>query len=269
MRESLHVLLLMCIYTDYLNGYFIIGENMNSRMLSDGEYLTSIADFPTLMYYIPGNRDKELVVFVPGGYHLARVSYGLSDSFKPDFLAYWFQQQGYSFLGLSYPLDNEVFDEIYPTFSIHNWAYQIVEAVKMKIESDHLPKKFIMLGWSMAGKSACQVNRVAEAKGLQLTYISLSSVPSPNGLIPSNIASLQQEPNPKGLSGRESLTPWFIDQLHDQNEINDHIIIEDDAFSKKILGDMPFNLPSTNLRFESGKIQEDIVAMLLDIHAMD
>ncbi|WP_058524594.1 hypothetical protein [Legionella birminghamensis] len=63
-----------------------------------------------------------MVVFVPGDSHLARISYGFPKGNEKDFLAYWLNKEGYSFLGISYPLENPVYTQVYPKFSIHDWG---------------------------------------------------------------------------------------------------------------------------------------------------
>lgn len=236
----------------------------------DEEKLTNIANYPALTYFKLGDKAKNLVIFVTGGYNLARVAYGMPSLAKSDFLAYWFQKKGYSFLGLSYPLDHETFTETYPEFSILDWAKKIVSAAKLEIKNNNLPKTFIMLGWSMAGKSISQVNKIAKSSDLTCIYVSLASSPPLNGLISANFFDeLIKKPTKKGLSSKAPLIPWFLLQLHEQNELNDRVIIDDDIYINSMLGDLSINLHSTNMRFNNGIFEGDVAATLSDTNAMD
>ena len=222
------------------------------------------------MYFLPGDADKPLVIFVTGGYNLARISYGTHNTEPSDYLAYWFNQQGFSFVGLSYPLDHKVFREVYPEFTIKDWASQIVEAAKLQIVAQKLPKSFVMLGWSMAGKSVTQVNKIAKANGLEMMYISLASDPSTRGLASEeHFKHLISEPTTKGLSSSSSLTTWFLDQIHEQNDINQHIIISDETYVQEIMGDQPVNLLATSIRHENKSFIKNVNLTLNDSLAHD
>ena len=71
--------------------------------LQDGETLVSAAGFPALVKFVAADKDKPLVIFVPGDAYLARIAYGFPDGNEQDFLAYWINQAGFSVLGVSLP----------------------------------------------------------------------------------------------------------------------------------------------------------------------
>ncbi|MEM9105679.1 MAG: alpha/beta hydrolase, partial [Pseudomonadota bacterium] len=54
-----------------------------------GEELLATNGIETLTYFKAGDPEKPLVVFVPGGFHLARVYYGYPGGVEKVFLAYW------------------------------------------------------------------------------------------------------------------------------------------------------------------------------------
>ena len=253
----------------------LTNEGMGSNSIANlslypGEKLINIAGYPELTYFLLGEQSNPLVVFVPGGYNLARIAYGTPNTKASDYIAYWFHQKGFSFLGLSYPLDNPAFKKVYPEFNIQDWANQIVESAKLKIETEKLPKTFVMLGWSMAGKVVSQVNKLAEQQGLEVIYISLSSDPSIRGLVASEyFDKLTSEPTAKGLSSADSLTTWFTDQIHEQDKLNGHVIISDDDYIETVLGDHPVDLLATATRFEKGEFVQDPSATLTDTQAMN
>src|SRR5438552_174792 len=93
--------------------------------LYNDEQLIEVNNFQTLFKFIKGDENKPLVIFIPGAAHLARISYGFPGGNDDDFLCYWLHKKGYSFLGISYPIDNPCYTKIYPSFNIRDWGNQI------------------------------------------------------------------------------------------------------------------------------------------------
>jgi hypothetical protein len=70
----------------------------------EGEEVMTGGGYPALVKFVPGEPDQALVVFVPGAHHTARIAYGGHEgSQDEDFLAHWLVEEGYNFLGVSYP----------------------------------------------------------------------------------------------------------------------------------------------------------------------
>ena len=120
--------------------------------LFPGEEMLLTNGVESLNYFKLGDPDKPLVVFVPGGFHLARVAYGYPGSNKKDFLAHWLLEDGYSFLAASYPTGNQVYSNVYPSFSIRDWGNQVAAVAKHYIDQHNLSDEIIVLGWSAGGQ---------------------------------------------------------------------------------------------------------------------
>src|SRR5271166_6375142 len=91
-------------------------ESSSRPALFPDEQLIESGGFPALVKFAKGNGDLPLVVFLPGTSFLARIAYGFPSGQPEDFLEHWLVKAGYSFLGVSYPLDNPVFGRVYPEF---------------------------------------------------------------------------------------------------------------------------------------------------------
>jgi pimeloyl-ACP methyl ester carboxylesterase len=211
------------------------------------------ANAQTLTYFQKGDPNKPLILFIPGDSHLARIAYGYPNLEAKDFLAYWLNQRGYSFLGLSYPLANPVFSKKYPEFNIHQWGEQIVEAADYFLTKNNLPRKIVILGWSMGGSVEQAVYTAAQKKGLELeVFIGLAAVPPmpfvmQSGSFDTNIM------NKDKLAVRKQLYPWFLEQLALQNQLNGHTIIPDDLYQAEFIGDIPTALSAEGYYLKSGQ----------------
>lgn len=149
-------------------------------VLFQGESIERRANAPVMEYFVAGQTEKPLVVFVPGFAHLARIAYGGHPDACPDnFLGHWLGEAGFSFLGLSYPLETKesVFDELCPDFDAEIWGRQIAEAAKHRISEHGLPQKFVLLVWSMGGKCVQPAYESARALGLEMHVIALAATP--------------------------------------------------------------------------------------------
>ena len=113
--------------------------NTNSSLYPNEE-VKQFAGAETLTYFLKGAPQKPLIIFVPGDSHLARIAYGYPQGNEKDFLAFWINKKGYSFLGLSYPLANPVYQNKYPEFNIHNWGEQIIQTAEYFIKKNHLSR---------------------------------------------------------------------------------------------------------------------------------
>ncbi|TAL60977.1 MAG: hypothetical protein EPN84_08710 [Legionella sp.] len=203
------------------------------------ESVMQFAGAQTLTYFQKGKKEKPLVIFIPGDSHLARIGYGYPQGNKKDFLAYWMHERGFSFLGLSYPLDNPVYNNKYPNFTISQWGEQIAETAEYFIKQHGLSKKIVVLGWSMGGSVEQRVYEAAKKRGLEMeAFIGLAAVPPlpfvmQSGPFDTNIITKDK------LADRKKLYPWCIEQLELQNHLNNHTIIPAELYKAEFIGDIP------------------------------
>jgi hypothetical protein len=120
------------------------------------EQLLTLNGVQSLIYFVKGNPHKPLIIFVPGNANLARIGYGYPEGDSKDFLAYWINKQGYSFLGVSYPMDNKVYSQIYPKFNIkeRNFINEIPIKLTINIHGNHM----FFIGQKGAHETAMKIN---------------------------------------------------------------------------------------------------------------
>ncbi|MCQ8193851.1 hypothetical protein [Streptomyces rugosispiralis] len=151
----------------------------------DGESLEWSEGLPVLTYLRIGDPRRPLVVFLSGGGHLARVSYGHRGARPDSFLAHWLAAGGFTVLALSYPSDHPVFPAAHPELTVDRWA-EAAAVLTQRIVAEHrLQAGVILCGWSMAGRSVHPFAQTAQRIDLDLRcFISLAaSAPIP-GLVP-------------------------------------------------------------------------------------
>lgn len=214
-----------------------------AEQLYPGEKLAEVNGVQALFKFIKGDEKQPLIIFVPGAAHLARISYGFPAGKEEDFLSYWLHKKGYSFLGVSYPIDNPVYTKIYPSFSIRDWGNQIAVLAQKTIEQNHLPKHVVVLGWSMAGNVEESVTEALEKKQINVdAFIGLSAV--------TPISYLGQEIN--GFKGNKLLSNQLLDErlffnlfaqlIAEQSKYNGHEIIPRKVYLNEFLGNIPVAL---------------------------
>ncbi|MEM8569356.1 MAG: alpha/beta hydrolase [Pseudomonadota bacterium] len=226
--------------------------------LYPGEEMLLTNEIETLNHFQAGDPEKPLVIFVPGGFHLARVAYGPPESEERDFLAYWFAQQGYSFLATSYPTGNAVYSKAYPAFSIRDWGHQVAAVAKHYIDAHELSGEVIVLGWSAGGQIAQSVYEATQAAGLDMSlYVSIASTP-PIPLLLAAPGQISQAAS--GLSTAPQFYELFEKYVTAQNELNGHTIIPWPQFEADVLGDIPVALNAIMIgsRYQDGKFVEDL-----------
>ncbi len=236
--------------------------------LYSGEELLATNGIETLTYFRAGDPEKPLVIFVPGGFHLARVAYGYPGGDERDFLAYWLSQKGYSFLGASYPTGNKVFSKAYPAYSIRDWGKQVAATAKFYIDENSLSREIIVLGWSAGGQIAQSVYEASQRAGLDMSlFVSLAATP-PAPLLVEEAGSISMAPN--GLSSAPQFYETFKAQVTAQNELNGHVIMPWDKFETDILGDTPVALDGiiTASRYENGEFVKDLDWAIADTGAL-
>lgn len=149
---------------------FLYASVIQAANLYPGEEIRMGDGYPALVKFVKGDPSKPTIVFVPGALSLARAAYGTPESNEQDFLAYWVNKKGYSFLAISYPLDNPVYENTFPDFSIQNWGKQDAEITKQLLEENDLNKNVILMGWSMGGMVPQSYNVAAKNLGINVEF---------------------------------------------------------------------------------------------------
>lgn len=236
----------------------------DQSQLFPGEEMLLTNGIEALSYFKSGDPEKPLVIFVPGGFHLARVAYGYPGGNERDFLAHWLHEQGYSFLGASYPTGNKVYSKVYPAFSIRDWGKQVAAVAKHYVDQHQLSGEVIVLGWSAGGQIAQSVYEASQAAGLDMSlYVSIASTP-PIPLLLAAPGAISKAPN--GLSKAPQFYDLFKKYVVAQDQINGHEIMPWPTFEADVLGDIPVALNAIMIasRFENGKFVEDLEWSLAD-----
>jgi hypothetical protein len=237
----------------------------------DGEEIRTGGGYPALVKFIAGEPDEALVVFVPGAQHTARIAYGGHEGARDeDFLAHWLVEEGYNFLGISYPIatENPVMKEAHPEFTARDWGRQAAEITKQFVEERGLSGPIIVIGWSMGGKIVQPVSEAAEEAGLDLDfYLSFAATPPLTGAI-----SMTQEITmaPSGYADRSNLYPGWMEQLAANNADNQgRIVIDEESYLADYVGDIPINLQGYGLRYRDGEFVRDHWADIQDYKSYD
>lgn len=238
--------------------------SMATAALYPGEQLVKINEFETLIKFVKADPKKPLVIFVPGDSHLARIAYGYPKGDDKDFLAYWLQARGYSFLGVSYPSDNPVYSKVHPSFTIQDWGKQIAAAADLVIKEHHLSRHIIVAGWSMGGSIEEAVNVAAKQHGLIVdAFIGLSAVPPLPYVMQSGPYSATKI-LPNQLADRSPLTPVFISLLNEQGNYNQHTVISNEIYTQEFIGNIPVAITAEGYHFRNGEFTQDINLTLSD-----
>jgi pimeloyl-ACP methyl ester carboxylesterase len=240
------------------------GTAAASSPLFPGEEMIEASGYPALVKFTKGREDQPLVVFVPGTSFLARIAYGFPGGRSEDFLEHWVVSAGYSFLGVSYPLDNPVFRRVYPGFGITDWGRQIAVAAQRSIAANGLSRQIIVVGWSMGGKPVETVAQAARETGLEVElFVALDALPPGPNLFPGNPEQLRLAANGM-VEQAGALMPWFLQMVDAQNRINGHTIVPTNQFREWFTGNPPLNIQGENARFSDGRMTTDIAAAAID-----
>jgi hypothetical protein len=233
-----------------------------------GETFLNAGTTPTLAWLAPGQRDRPLVVFIPGAGHLARIAYGAPDADPHHFPAHWFAVHGFSFLALSYPCGHAAFPHADPGFGVADWATQVAAATAQALDSLRLRRPdVIVLAWSMAGRLLHRMRGALEQRGANLAlFVSLDGHPT----VADNTEALEALliADRRGLAALEPLLTHFEQQLEEQRRLNDDEIISSTNYHQDYLAAFPVNLSATRLRHRSGEFVVDLDADVQDTQSL-
>ncbi|MGY4199014.1 hypothetical protein [Bradyrhizobium sp. USDA 4520] len=122
-----------------------------------------------------------VVLFLPGGAHLARVAYGHPEARREDFLDYHLQAFGLALLAISYPSSHPVFSKPDPFMTLSRWAAGVADVTANMVGR----RPVLVAGWSMAGKGVLRLNRALKERGVLMTgFVSLCARSPWPGLSP-------------------------------------------------------------------------------------
>ena len=226
--------------------------------LYEGEQRVEAAGRPAVSYYLEGDKDQPLIVFIPGAAHSARIAYGGHEGGNDeDFLAHWLQNRGFNFLGVSYPIDTEsgLFAEDQPDFTVRDWGRQAMEIAKTVIDENDLTGDVVVIGWSMGGKIPQAVYEAAGEIGVPFDfYLSFVATPAIPGM-----TSLTRtfEMAESGYGDRSSSADGWLAQLAANDDLNGHEIIPEDIYRSQYIGDMSVNLEGVEQRYRDGAFVMD------------
>ena len=237
-----------------------------TKQLYLDESIYDLNNTQALVKFRKGAENKPLVIFIPGGANLARIAYGYPGGNPRDFMDYWLSKAEFSFMGISYPSDNKVFTKLTPDFTIQDWGNQVMHIAKVLIKRNKLPDHVIIAAWSMAGVSASALSDAAYHQGLTIDlFVSLAATPPLPDLISDQENTIRQLPN--GLSDRITLrTKRFLAFIHEENDLNKHIIIPDNIYKSDFLTNVPVNLLNTAIRYQKGNFVKNFSANIADTH---
>lgn len=226
-------------------------------MIYPREELTEAAGYPALVRFEPGRSDLPLVVFVTGGGVLGRIAYGPPGGRDADFLCHWLHEEGFASLVLSYPLDSKgVFDAAFPQFSLTDWAEQSAEIIARYVDRHGLPENAIVLGWSMAGRTAEPLHAALQRKGKGIElFVALAGASA----LPNTLPGLDQlKPAASGLAAvKGSYLDWLLQCLAGQNLAAGHPVLDANGFTREMTGDFPVGLAASAMRYRNGAFVSD------------
>ena len=233
----------------------------------DGEKPLSGGGVTSLCYFRPGDARQPLVLFLPGGGHLARVVYGHGGARREDFLDFWLERRGLGLMALSYPGGHPAVGAAQPDLTISAWADHIAWAVA---ETRHEGPLVIAM-WSMAGRSVRTVNQALLSKGFAIDcFVSLAATPPLPGLMPLTTGG---EPlTEDGLwaigctgGGPTARGLLFLTDLAGQDRGAGRAIIARDDYLCHYLSNTPIMLRGVSQRWSGGTMGWDAGAALADM----
>jgi len=238
--------------------------NTKHKNIFEGEQFINVNGIPGLYKYFEGDKTKPLIVCIPGGRSSARLFYGVHDGYnKQNFLVHWLVKTGYSVLAISHPIEmkKEIFDNVFPEFSVQDWGRLIAETTSKVILEKGLLSSFYLIGWSAAGKAVLPTNFYSKTSGINLKgFIGLAATPPIVGLIPyfweSNIRDT-------GYWDTKASFPRETYQIAINFKRNNHTIKEEDLLNY-YLGHNPISILGTGWRYKKNKFVKDIASDIED-----
>lgn len=236
------------------------------------ERLVSGAGTPALAMFRRGAETQPLVLFLPGGGHLARIAYGHPDARPEDFLLTHLSQAGFSTLALSYPSEHASVNHPIPDLTIEQWAAACVAIAEEYIAREQLPPRVIALAWSLGGRLARNLAVQFRQRGMALEiFIGLSAVPPIPGF--GGLSQVDLHLAPSGLldgsSAESSIFRSRERQLAVVDRINGRVVITRDVYARRYVTDSPINFRGEAERYRDHSLVTDIAAAISDQGSFD
>jgi hypothetical protein len=237
-----------------------------------GERVASGAGFAALAMFQRAAPTKPLVLFLPGGGHLARIAYGHPGAVPEDFLLTHLTRAGFSTLALSYPSAHPSMNNPVPEMTITQWAASSAAIAAECIATEQLPLRVIALGWSLAGRLARDLAVAFRSHGIALEiFIGLSAAPPVPGFGGLSPADLQLAPTGllDGSSERSSIFRSRGPQLAVIDGINGRVVLPRDIYAELYVTDSPINFRGEAERYGDHGLVTDIGAAIADQGTFD
>ncbi|MDE5445199.1 alpha/beta fold hydrolase [Bradyrhizobium sp. CSA207] len=240
--------------------------------LYPGEEVVAIGRHKLLTYYrAPRVFNLPLVVFVPGGGHLGRISYGYPEAKQSDFLAHWLEALGYGMLAVSYPRDEGSHQSNSGDLTVREWGELTAIATNRAIETHALTRNVIACAWSMGGRVARSLNMALSAKSLQLeAFISLAATPPIPGLAPLDLTTVNVRYTgyidfcaPK--SGARTYADVWEEDLRFQDAQEGRMIIPASVYREEFLAETPVSIRGESDRFADGRLYKSLAHAASDM----
>ena len=230
------------------------------------------ADFPALSLFRLGTPTKPLVLFLPGGGHLARIYYGHPGAQPEDFLLPHLVLTGFSALALSYPSAHPCMNHPVPQMTISQWAAACAAIAAEYIAKERLARRVIVVGWSLAGRLARNLSVNFRSQGIDLEiFIGLSAAPPIPGFGSLAQADLQLAPTGllDGSSERSSIFRSREAQLAVTDRINGRVVLPRHLYAQWYVTDSPINFRGEAERYGDHGLVSDIGAAIADQGTFD
>ncbi|WP_156436174.1 hypothetical protein [Bradyrhizobium pachyrhizi] len=224
-----------------------------------------------------GRKECALVLFLTGGGHLGRISYGYPGGDPRDFLAHWLNLTGYNLVVPSPPIEHPLFKSQVAGLDIVTWSDVLIDLVEAKLQAWELKPCVLVVGWSMAGRFISRLAATASTRGIKIeAFVSLAATPPLPGLSPVNLEetplSRQGFRSFVGPSDSDVLTPvnrCWLASLSEQDRIEGKSIIPPEVYLQQFVGNSPLNLHGEALRWRNGRMQHCLSDAANDVLAME
>lgn len=244
----------------------------SNAALFPGERVVSGAGVPALAMFQRGAPDMPLVLFCPGGGHLARIAYGHPDGLPEDFLCTHLAQAGFSTLALSYPSAHASLNHPMPELTIARWAECCAAIAAEYIATEQLPSRIVALGWSLGGRVARNLAVALRGRDCSVDiFIGLSAVPPIPGFGGLSQADLQLAPSGllDGSSAESSIFRSRAAHLAVVDRINGRVVIPRDVYANHYVTDSPINFRGEAERYHDHSLVSDIAEAVTDQSSFD
>lgn len=249
-----------------------IEDAMQDSVVFPEERLVWGEGFPALSMFTRGLAARPLVLFLPGGGHLARIAYGHPDAEPEDFLLTHLSRVGFTTLALSYPSAHPSMNHPAPGMTLQQWAASSAAITARYLDTERLPTRVIALGWSLAGRLARNLAVALQRFGITLeVFIGLSAappIPGFGGLSPAQL-KLASSGLLDGSSEHSSIFRSREAHLAHIDRLNGRIVIPRDVYARHYVTDSPINFRGEAERYEAHRLVPDLAAAIADQGTFD